>query len=169
MKKAFKNWLASKVIEMGGMREDLHMKGSLTLELRHEDGSIEYRRKDNIIVSGGFDFICGQIAGTPAAIMQAVALGTGTATPVSSQTGLTTEVARAATTYAHTIGTQVFTLSATFAPGVATAAITEAGVFNSTASSTGTMLDRVTFSVINKGIIRNISVPGGKARVAPLR
>ena len=130
---------------------ELHLKGTLTLTLEKEDGSIEVRKKDNIIVNSGFDFICAQVAGAPAAVMQAIALGTGSATPVASQTALTTELARQAATYAHTIGTQTFTLSSTFAAGVATGAITEAGVFNNTSPSSGTMLDRVTFSVINKG------------------
>jgi hypothetical protein len=132
-------------------KRDVKVKGSLTLTLRKEDGSVEVSRKDNIIVAGGFDFICAQVAGTAVGIMDAIAVGTGTTTPVVSQTTLTAEVARMAAAYAHTIGTQVFTLTATFAAGVATAAITEAGVFNSTAASSGTMLDRVVFSVINKG------------------
>lgn len=130
---------------------DLHLKGSLALTLKKEDGSVETRRKDNIIVNSGFDFICAQVAGTPAAVMQAIALGTGSSTPVASQTTLQTELARQAATYAHTNGTQTFTLSSTFGPGVATGAITEAGVFNSTSAGAGTMLDRVVFSVINKG------------------
>lgn len=130
---------------------DLHLKGSLTLTLQKEDGSVEVRKKDNIIVNSGFDFICAQVAGVPAAVMQAIALGTGTNSPVAAQTALTTELCRQAATYAHTVGTQVFTLSSTFNPGVGTGAITEAGVFNNTAPSSGTMLDRVTFSVINKG------------------
>ena len=130
---------------------DLHLKGTLTLTLEKEDGSVEVRKKDNIIVNGGFDFICQQVAGTPDAIMQAIALGTGTSTPVASQTALQTELCRQAATYVHTAGTQTFTLSSTFNPGIGTGAITEAGVFNNTAASLGTMLDRVTFSVINKG------------------
>lgn len=130
---------------------DVKVKGNLTLTLRKEDGTVEVSRKDNIIVSGGFDFICAQVAGTVVGIMNAIAVGTGTTTPVQSQAALNTEIARIATVYAHSIGTQVFTLTGTFAAGVATGAITEAGVFNSTSASSGTMLDRVVFSVINKG------------------
>jgi hypothetical protein len=78
-----------------------------------------------------------------------IAVGTGSTAPVATQTALITEQARGAATYAHTAGTKVMTFSTTFAAGAATGAITEAGVFNSV--SGGTMLDRVTFSVINKG------------------
>jgi len=127
------------------------LKGTLTLELRDENGKLkETRRKDNIIVSSGFDFICQQVSGTAVTTaMTYIAVGTGSTAPVIGNTALGAETARVNGTYAHTGGTQVFTVSATFNPGVATAAIQEAGVFN--AASAGTMLDRVTFSVINKG------------------
>jgi hypothetical protein len=128
------------------------MKGTLLLELRDENGVLkETRRKDNIIVSGGFDFICQQCGGSVTTVMNAIALGTGSTTPVNTQTALVTEVCRAAATYSHTVGTQVWQLQATFNPGTGTAALQEAGCFNSTTASSGVMLDRVTFSVINKG------------------
>jgi len=130
--------------------ENVGMKGSLVLELRDENGVLkETRRKDNIIVASGFDYICAQVSGEPSSAMNYIAVGTGSTTPVTSQTALVSEVSRALGTYAHTVGTQVYTVSTTFEAGTATAALTEAGVFNS--SSAGTMLDRVVFSVINKG------------------
>lgn len=131
--------------------EKLHMKGSLTLNLFDKNGVLkETRRKDNIIVNGGFDFICDAIANASRdSIMSYIAIGTGTTAPAATQTALVTESARQSATYAHTAGTKIFTLSTTYAAGTATAALTEAGVFN--AASAGTMLDRVTFSVINKG------------------
>ena len=127
------------------------LKGSLELTLKKANGDVEVRRKDNIIVNAGFDFISdaiGRATGRPA-VMSHIAVGTGTTAPAASQTALVTEISRLAATYAHTAGTKVFTFTATFAAGVATGAITEAGVFN--ASSAGTMLDRVTFAVVNKG------------------
>jgi hypothetical protein len=78
-----------------------------------------------------------------------IAVGTGTTAFAAAQTALVTELNRQSATYAHTNLTKVFSFSASYAAGVATGAITEAGVFN--ASSAGTMLDRVVFSVINKG------------------
>lgn len=130
---------------------DVKVKGSLVLTLRKANGAVEVRRKDNIIVSTGFDAICDSLgnAGARPAVFGYIALGTGTDTPVSSQTALVAELARQAATYAHVAGTQVMTFSSTFTPGLGTGAITEAGVFN--APSAGIMLDRVTFSVINKG------------------
>ena len=85
-----------------------------------------------------------------------IAVGTGTTAPAAAQTALVTESARVAATYAHTAGTKVFTMVATFPAGTATAALTEAGIFN--AASAGTMLDRVTFAVINKGAADTLTV-----------
>ena len=148
---SFRDWLASMIkASKKDMDENFHLKGSLTLELHKADGTIETRRKDNLIVNGGFDFICDAIGSSGrGTIMSYIAVGTGTTAASATQTALITESARGAASYAHTAGTKVFTLTATFAAGTATAALTEAGVFN--ASSSGTMLDRVVFSVINKG------------------
>lgn len=131
--------------------EAFKLKGTLFLTLQKANGEIQTVRKDNIIVNNGFDFVCDAIgnAGARPAVMSHIAVGTGTTAPAATQATLVTELSRLAATYAHTTGTKVFTFTATFNPGVATGAITEAGVFN--AAAAGTMLDRVTFSVINKG------------------
>lgn len=130
----------------------LHMKGSLILTLAKVDGSVEVVRKDNIIVNAGFDFICDSIglAASRPGVMSHIAIGTGATAPVATQTTLATELVRQAANYTHTAGTKVFTMTTTFAAGVGTGGITEAAVLN--ASSGGTMFDRVTFSVVNKGV-----------------
>jgi len=131
--------------------EPLKLKGSLELVLRKGNGDVEVRRKDNIIVDVGFDFVAdaiGKGTGRPD-VMSHIALGTGTTTPAAGQTGLTTEISRLAATYAHVAGSKVFTFQSVFAAGVATGALTEAGVFN--AAAAGIMFDRVLFDVINKG------------------
>lgn len=131
--------------------DKLKMIGSLTLMLEKSNGEVEVTHRDNIIVNGGFDLISdaiGRATGRPAVISH-IAVGTGTTAEAATQTALVTEISRIAATYAHTAGTKVFTMTATFAAGVATGAITEAGVFN--AASAGTMLDRVVFPVVNKG------------------
>lgn len=130
--------------------EDLKFKGRLIAELIHEDGTIEITENDNLIVSTGFDFIADAIGNSSrGSVMSYIAVGTGTDSASTSDTALVSESVRQAATYAHTTGTQVFTLKSTFGAGVATGALTEAGVCN--ASSDGTFLDRVVFNVINKG------------------
>lgn len=130
--------------------EPMHLKGSFIAELRHADGTVEVRRKDNLILNVGFDFIADAM-GAPSdrpAVMGYTAVGTGTTAVAATQTALVTELARKAATYTHTAGTKVFTFSTYFAAGEATGAITEAGICN--AESAGIFLDRVTFAVINK-------------------
>lgn len=131
--------------------EHLGMTGAIESILYRKDGLIEVRRKNNLIVSGGKDFIAdsiGKSASRPG-VMSHIAVGTGTTAPGGAQTALVTELFRQSATYAHTTGNSTFTFETTYAAGDATGAITEAGIFN--ASSSGTMLNRVTFSVINKG------------------
>lgn len=135
----------------GGFIEPVKMHGAMTMTLRREDGSVEVLRKDNIIVSAGFDFIANVIgkAGSQPAAMGWIAVGTGAATPAAGDTALQTELVRQAATFSHTAGQQTFTFTTSFAAGVATGAITEAGVLN--AASGGTLFDHVSFPVVNKG------------------
>lgn len=130
--------------------KELKLKGTFIATLKHADGTVEARRKDNLILNVGFDFIADAIGNSASRpnVMGYTALGTGTTTTASTQTALTTELYRKAATYAHTSGTKVFTFTTYFAAGEGTGAITEAGICN--ASSDGTFLDRVTFAVINK-------------------
>jgi hypothetical protein len=134
-------------------RSAFGVRGFSESMLMKRDGSIELRQIENGISDAGFSFIAHSIGNRAAAgataAMGWIAVGTGTTAFAAAQTALVTELNRQAATFAHTVGTKVFTFSASYAAGTATGAITEAGVFN--ASSAGTMLDRVTFSVINKG------------------
>lgn len=138
--------------------DKVKMHGAMTATLIKGDGSVVTRHKDNIIVNVGFDFIANAIGASSSrpAVMSHIAVGTGTTAVAASQSALVSELARGAATYAHTTGTKVFTFNTTFAAGVATGAITEAGVFN--AASGGIMLDRVMFAVINKAAADTLQV-----------
>jgi hypothetical protein len=76
-----------------------------------------------------------------------MALGTTFAAANVSDTALGAEIGRVALTTASVV-TNTITYTATFGAGVATGAITEAGVFN--AASAGTMMCRTVFAVVNK-------------------
>ena len=125
------------------------ISGVMTAVLNKADGTHEEFEKHNMILNVGFDFICDVIGkATQPAKMSYIAVGTGTTAVAATQTQLVAEIDRNTASYAHTAGTKVFTLTATFGTGEAVGAITEAGVAN--ASTAGTFLDRVTFPVINK-------------------
>lgn len=134
---------------MSGKNEDMKIKGSILVTIHRSNGDVETRRKDNMILNGGFDYICDAIAGTSnPSKMAYTAVGTGTTTVEATQTGLSNEIKRKAAVYKHETNTKTFTLVTTFDAGEATGAITEAGICN--AASGGTFIDRVTFDVINK-------------------
>lgn len=131
----------------------LGIRGTMHAVLRRPDGSMLAVRKDNGIVDNGFSFIANSIGNRSAsgatAAMGWIAVGTGTTAFAASQTALVTELVRQTASFSHTSGTKIFTLSTTFAAGVGTGTLTEAGVFNQS-SLGGTMLDRVVFSGIAK-------------------
>ena len=138
-------------------QDKLKMIGSMEAVLVKANGDVEVTRKDNLIVNGGFDLISDAISNsTRPAAANYIAVGTSNAAVAATQTALTTESARGLGTYSHTVGTKVFTVTYTFPAGVATAGLQEAGVFN--ASTGGTMLDRVTFAIINKGAADTLTV-----------
>jgi hypothetical protein len=83
-------------------------------------------------------------------------IGTGSTGVTGADTTLETEAARVANVYAHSTGTKVFTMTADYAAGTGTGAITESALLN--AASVGTMLNRIVFSVINKGASDTLQV-----------
>lgn len=131
--------------------EKMQMKGSMLAVIKKPNGDIQTVRKDNLILNNGFDFICNAIGSATSrpAVMSHIAVGSGTTAPAATQTALVNEITRKAADYSHSTGTKVMMFTTRFGAGEATGALTEAGVVN--ASSGGTFIDRVTFSVINKG------------------
>lgn len=135
----------------GGHRQPFGLRGHMDAVLKKGNGEIFVLHKPNLIVDDGVDLIADAL-GKPSSrpnVISHIAIGTDNTAAATTDTALNTELARAAATYAHTAGTATFTMAATFAAGTGTGALVEAGVLN--AASTGTLLNRVVFSVINKG------------------
>jgi hypothetical protein len=129
--------------------ETLSAKGSLKIEVFNPDGSLkEEVNVDNLVVTVGKNFIASRIVGVASSVMSHMAVGTGAVAPVVGNTTLGAESARVALTSGTSSGA-IATFVATFPAGTATAALTEAGIFN--AASAGTMLCRTVFAVVNKG------------------
>lgn len=129
------------------------LKGKLTITL---NGGV-VREIDNLVVTAGKGWIAQRMQGVTAGVMTHMAVGTGTAAAVIGDTALGTEVAR------NTLGTSggvvagsVITFEATYAAGTATAALTEAGIFN--AASAGTMLARTVYPTVNKGAADSMTI-----------
>lgn len=126
------------------IKGDLHIviKDALTGEVKVD------RLEKNLVVTVGKNWIASRMVGTASNVMGYMAVGTDSTSPAAGNTTLGAEVARVAVTSA-TASTNTVTYVATFGAGTGTGALTEAGLFN--ANTSGTMLSRTTYSVINKG------------------
>lgn len=139
---------------MENKEEFIHLTGSVKVQLFDKDGNLKQSHEDhNLIVTAGKNYLASwlQAASQAGPFMSYIALGTGTTAPASGDTALQTELAGGGYSRVQgtlTNSTNTWTNTATFSPGNGTAAITEAGLF--TASSSGTMFARQTFSAYNK-------------------
>lgn len=131
------------------IKDNVTARGSVKVVLTGADGAVkETRTIENLVVTAGKNFMASRVAaGTPTA-MSEMALGTGTTAAAVTDTALQAEIGRVALSSLTASG-NVITHTASFGAGVATGAVTEAGIFND--PTAGVMLARTTFAVVNKG------------------
>ena len=132
---------------MSNINDQLEMKGSLQVRLNDE----VVREVDNLVVTAGKGYVASRMksdASGGSAIMSHMGIGSGSTSAAAGDTALGSQLGRVALTSTGISGA-VLTYTASFAAGTGTGAVTEAGLFN--ASSSGTMLCRTVFSVVNKG------------------
>lgn len=131
------------------IQDQLKVKGDLIVKLFDKNGQVkEQRFIPNLVVTVGKQFIASRMVGTAANVMSHMAVGSSSTAPANGDTALGGELGRVALTSSAAAGA-IATYVATFPAGTGTGAVVEAGIFN--ASSSGTMLCRTTFSVVNKG------------------
>ena len=132
------------------LNESLKIKGHLNVKLYDEKGNLKNEvDKDNVITTVGKTYLANWLtaATQSTAFMQYMGLGTGTSAASASDTALETPLAtRVAGTLTNS--TNTWQNQTTFAPGINTGAVSEAGLFS--ASTGGTMMARQTFATINK-------------------
>ena len=126
------------------INDDLKLKGKLQIALNGDT----VQEVDNLVVTAGKGYVASRMKAASATAMSHMAIGSGTTAAAASQTALGTELGRVSLTSTSVSGA-VVTYVATFAAGTGTGAVTEAALLN--ASSSGTMLCRTVFSVVNKG------------------
>lgn len=129
----------------------VRMIGTVLLQLRDGAGEIKLVQcGGNLIVNAGKDWAIDRMqSGSPPAVAGYQAIGTGATAAAAGDTALQTEIARqAGDTHTQPVST-TDRLVTTFAAGTGTGAITETGRLN--AASTGTLVARQVFSVVNKG------------------
>jgi hypothetical protein len=134
------------------INDNLKLSGALSIVLTDKDGNVKDSREvKNLVVNAGLAYIISRMVGTAKAVVSHMALGAGTSAAAASQTDLVSILGSREPLDSTTItGTNLEKVQyvATFEPGDATGAVTEAGLFN--AASAGDMLCRTVFPVVNK-------------------
>lgn len=131
--------------------ENLKIRGDLNIKLFDAQGNLKQEQDEhNLVVTAGLTFILSRMANTSKGAMSHMALGAGTTAAAAGQTDLVTLLGSRVALDSTTPSTTTITYVATFGPGVATGAVTEAGVFNNATAGSGDMLCRTVFPVVNK-------------------
>jgi len=134
------------------INENLKLSGQLNIVLKDKAGNIKDQREvKNLVVSAGLAYIASRMKDTTKGAMSHMALGSGTTAAAASQTDLVgllgSREALDSTSISGSNNEKVVYV-ASFEAGDATGAVTEAGIFN--AATSGDMLCRTVFSVVNK-------------------
>jgi hypothetical protein len=139
------------------INDDLKLRGDVAIVLKDKNGNVkESREIKNLVVTAGLTFICSRMAGTSAGVMSHMALGSSTTAASAGQTDLVSILGSREALDSSTASANTIVYVSSFEAGEGTGAVTEAGVFN--AASSGTMLCRTVFPVVNKQADDTMSV-----------
>jgi len=130
--------------------DDLKLTGALTIALN----DVIVEETENLVVTAGKNWVADRMNNANT-VMTHMAVGTGSTAAAAGNTALVTETDRNALT-STTVTDNAVAYVATWAAGDATAALTEAGIFD--AASSGDMLARTVFSVVNKGAADSMTI-----------
>jgi len=133
--------------------DNFKLTGKLKIEVNNE----VVAEVPNIVVTDGKEYVASRMKDASTTAMTHMSVGTGSAPAAASDSALGSQISgsRTALTSTNVSGNDIVYV-ATFGPGTGTGAITEAGIFN--ASSSGTMLCRTVFSVVNKGSADSMTI-----------
>jgi len=132
------------------INDNVTLTGALTISLN----DVVVQETNNLVVTAGKNWVADRMNDANT-VMTHMALGTGTNAAAAGDTTLQTELDRNALT-STTVSTNTIAYACTWAAGDGTGAITEAGIFD--AASSGDMLARTVFSVVNKGASDSITI-----------
>lgn len=139
------------------INDALTMKGDLIIIKTSNTGEVETHERKNLVVATGKTYISNRMTANTVNIMSHMAIGTGNTAALTSDTTLETELARVALAVSGgTPSSNTVTYSATFPAGTGTGALAEAGIFND--PTTGSMLCRTVFPVINKQVADTVTI-----------
>jgi len=138
------------------INDDFNLKGKVEVRLNDE----VVRNIDNLVVTDGKEFVASSMIKTTSnspAAMTHMGIGSGSTAAAAGNSALESQLGRVALTGGTgTVSGAVVTYVATFPAGTGTGAVTEAGILN--ASSSGDLLCRTVFSVVNKGASDSMTI-----------
>ena len=142
------------------INENLKLSGQLNIVLKDKAGNIKDERVEkNLVVNTGLAFIAARMIGTYKSVMTHMAIGSSTSSATGAQTDLVSVLgSREAIDSSNIIGSnnEKVVYVSNFEAGDGTGAVTEAGIFN--AASSGDMLCRTVFAVVNKAADDTMSI-----------
>ena len=139
------------------INDNLKLRGDVAIVVKNKDGKVKDSREiHNLVVSAGLEYICSRMAGTSASVMSHMAVGSGTTAASAGQTDLVSILGSREALDSTSASSNTITYASSFEAGEGTGAVTEAGIFN--ASSSGTMLCRTVFAVVNKDADDTMSI-----------
>lgn len=142
------------------MSGEVKLVGRWRMDLYGPDGALkDFKVGTNVVCTNGKEFLASFLYSAAVAAStftcKYIAIGTDSTAEAAAQTALFTEVSRHTGTVSY-VSNQIFQVTATFATGSGTGAITEYGLLSS--NTAGTLLARDTESVINKGANDTLTV-----------
>lgn len=152
-----------------GVGDVIRLRGCLELALHDANTGkvLEYRKHDNLVVTAGRRWVLEKINATnnQTNAINSIAVGTSTTAPASNDTKLGSELTAtvgrlscAIDTTNVTSGTPNWIATCQFATDQATGTIGEAGLFNTTSATAGTLFSHVTFTTFAKATSNTLSV-----------
>ena len=133
------------------LNDGLKLTGKLKIALNGET----VQEVNNLVVTDGKEYVASRMKDATATAMSHMAIGSGSTAAAAGNSALGSELGQVALTSTAVSGA-VVSSTATFAAGTGTGAVTEAGILN--ASSSGDLLCRTVFSVVNKGASDSMTI-----------
>jgi len=131
------------------INDTLKLRGDVSIKLYDKNGKIKDQREiTNLVVNSGLAFICSRMAGTSPAVMTHMGVGSGTTSAAAGQTALVSQLGSREALDSTNASANTIVFVCSLEAGDGTGAVSESAIFN--AASSGTMLARVVFPVVNK-------------------
>lgn len=148
------------------LQDVIRMRGCYEIALMDAEARrvLEYKKVDNTVVTSGRSYVLSRLVSGAAQtdVINAIAVGTSTTAPATSDFLLGSEALRIAISAFATTGLTAnppsWQAQCTFATNQANTTLGEAGIFNSTSANAQTMLSHVTFATINKTTSNTLAI-----------